>query len=173
MPKHTELNPVSHITLGTVGEPGNRIFYLQGSRSREVVSLVLEKQQAVMLASSLESLLAEIEQESPGRLTPQSDTLTNDHRLRDPVEPLFRIGNLGLGYSDEVDRVVIVAYELIDDDEEEQADVVSFWATKEQIQALIPHIQSVVKSGRPVCGNCGDAINRDGHFCPRRNGHLH
>ncbi len=171
MPRHIELNPVSHITIGTVGEPGNRTFYLQGSHSRDIVTLTIEKQHAVMLASSLDYLLNDLEQAAPGRPEPQTDAWMGDHRLREPLEPMFRVGNLNLGYSEEVHRIVVVAYELVD--EEDESDVVSFWASKEQIQALIPHIQSVVKAGRPICGNCGEAVDRSGHFCPRRNGHLH
>jgi len=178
MPRHIELNPVSHITIGTVGEPGNRTFYLQGSRrGRDLVTLTIEKQQAVMLASSLASLLKDVEEGGNGRPEPRTDAWMSDHRLREPLEPLFRVGNLGLGYSDEVDRVVIVAYELVAGQEEEMdeetQDVVSFWASREQIQALIPHIETTVKSGRPICGNCGSPIDASGHFCPRRNGHLH
>ncbi|MBE2220353.1 MAG: DUF3090 family protein, partial [Anaerolineae bacterium] len=62
MADHVELNPVYHLTVGTVGEPGNRIFYLQGSQGAQVISLVIEKQQAAMLATSFESLLDELNQ---------------------------------------------------------------------------------------------------------------
>jgi uncharacterized repeat protein (TIGR03847 family) len=92
-------------------------------------------------------------------------------RLREPVEPLFRVGNIGLGYNEESHRIAIVAYELVD--EEEEPNVVSFWATGVQVQALIKHTLEVVKAGRPICGNCGQPIDVEGHFCPHRNGHSH
>ena len=52
MPRHIELNPVTQFTVGTIGRPGQRTFYLQGSKGSNTVSLVIEKQQAAMLADS-------------------------------------------------------------------------------------------------------------------------
>lgn len=171
MPEHIELNPVSHLTIGTIGPPGQRVFYLQGSKGRDIVSLTIEKQQAAILASSLESLLEELTKQQQLGDSPPDEKAARDLRLREPVESLFRVGNLGLGFSEETSLVVLVAYELVD--EEEEPSMVSFWASPEQVTLLIPHIQSIVKSGRPLCGNCGEPIDADGHFCPRRNGHLH
>ena len=91
-------------------------------------------------------------------------------RLREPIEPLFRVGNLGLGYNEDSDQLVLVAYELVN--EEEEPNVVSFWASRTQVQALAKHTTEVVKAGRPICGNCGKPIDADGHFCPQRNVHT-
>lgn len=169
MARHIELNPVSHMTVGTVGEPGKRVFYLQGSKGSNLISLIIEKQQAAMLVESFDSLLDEIRDKTDSASA--DDSWAADTRFREPTETLFRVGNIGLGYSEETRRIVLVAYELVD--EGDDPNIVSFWASPAQVRALIPHIQSVVKAGRPVCGNCGEPINRDGHFCPRRNGHLH
>lgn len=65
MARHIELNPVTHLTVGTVGEPGQRTFFVQGSRGTQTISLVIEKEQARMLASSFESLLAELNTKYP------------------------------------------------------------------------------------------------------------
>jgi uncharacterized repeat protein (TIGR03847 family) len=159
---------VTHLTIGTVGEPGNRTFYLQGSRGSQTISLVIEKEQARMLANSFDSLVAELDEKSPNR--PQEDPVWTDMRLREPIESLFRIGNMGLGFNEETNQVVLVAYELVD--EEEEPNVVSFWATRTQVQSLVQHTMDVVKAGRPVCGNCGRPIDPEGHFCPQRNGHA-
>ncbi len=94
-----------------------------------------------------------------------------DMRLREPVEELFRVGNMGLGYSEGDDLVVLIAYELVE--EGEDPNVVSFWATRAQILSLVKHVTDIVKQGRPICGNCGRPIDPDGHFCPQRNGHRH
>lgn len=168
MARHLELNPASHLTIGTVGPPGQRVFYLQGSKGTDLVSLIIEKQQAAMLASSLETLLEELADKYPSEA--DREPVWTDMRLRQPIEALFRVGNLGLGYNEEVRRIVLVAYELVDEDEE--PNVVSFWLTNSQAQSLIKHAQDVVKAGRPICGNCGKPIDADGHFCPNRNGHA-
>jgi uncharacterized repeat protein (TIGR03847 family) len=94
-----------------------------------------------------------------------------DMRLREPVEGLYRVGNMGLGYNESEDQIVLVAYELVDEDED--PDVVSFWATRAQMVALIKHTRKVVAAGRPICGNCGRPMDPQGHFCPNRNGHRH
>jgi uncharacterized repeat protein (TIGR03847 family) len=174
MARQIELNPVSHVTIGTVGEPGQRTFYLQGSRGIQTISLVIEKEQAIVLANSFHSMLEELEKRFPRPSTETDDTVWMDMRLREPVEPLFRVGNMGVGYNEGSDQIVLVAYELqAEEDEDEDPDVVSFWATRTQIKTFIKHAYEVVRAGRPICGNCGQPIDADGHFCPNRNGHRH
>jgi len=168
MARHIELNPVTHLTVGTIGEPGQRTFFLQGGRGSQSLSLVIEKEQAHMLAGSFESLLRELNEKYPP--TDSEQSVWTDMRLREPAEALFRVGNMGLGYNEETDQVVLVAYELVD--EEEEPNVVSFWATRDQVQALVQHTIEVVRAGRPICGNCGRPMDKDGHFCPQRNGHA-
>jgi uncharacterized repeat protein (TIGR03847 family) len=167
MPRHIELNPTTHLTVGTIGAPGQRIFYLQGSRGPNLISLIIEKQQAAMLANSLQMMLEELQRKYPQAEDPHP--VWTDMRLREPLDPLFRVGNMGLGYSDETERIVIVAYELVEEGDE--PNVVSFWASWGQAQALIKHAVEIVRAGRPICGNCGQPIDADGHFCPNRNGH--
>ncbi|MEZ4515458.1 MAG: DUF3090 family protein [Chloroflexota bacterium] len=112
-----------------------------------------------------------MERRHPSSPRESSEDVWMDMRLREPVEELFRVGNMGLGYNDEGDQVVLIAYELVDEDEE--PNVVSFWVTREQTQSLIKHANEAVNAGRPICGNCGRPIDPDGHFCPNRNGHRH
>ncbi|MDX1413124.1 MAG: DUF3090 domain-containing protein [Candidatus Promineifilaceae bacterium] len=166
-----ELNPTTHLTIGTIGDPGQRTFYLQGSQGTEIVSLLVEKEQASILSDSLDTFLEELEQKHPSETRDAEETVLQDMRLREPVESLFRVGNMGLGYNEAGDQIVLVAYELVD--EEEEPNVVSFWATRSQMRSLASHARDVVASGRPICGNCGRPIDPDGHFCPNRNGHSH
>ena len=169
MARHIELNPVSHMTVNTVGPPGQRTFYLQGTKGSDTISLIIEKQQAAMLASSFDSLLGELARKQPAESRELQEQVWTDLRLREPLEPLFRVGRMEMGYNDSVDRVVLVAYELVDE-EVEEANAVSFWLSRAQVETLIPHIEEVVEAGRPICGNCGQPIDPDGHFCPKRNG---
>lgn len=171
MAHQTELNPVSHLTVGTIGPPGQRVFYLQGGRGSQTISLIIEKEQAAMLANSLESFLEELEQKHPSETRERDGAIWADMRLREPVEGLFRVGNMGLGFNEAADQVVLVAYELVEEGEE--PNVVSFWASRAQIKALIKHAREVVAAGRPICGNCGQPMDPGGHFCPNRNGHRH
>lgn len=164
MARHIELNPVSFLTVGTVGEPGERTFYVQGSQGTETISLVVEKEQAATLAANFESLLKELAEKHPptAKEQKQEDTIWRDMRLKEPVEALFRVGNMGLGYNEETDQVVLVAYELVE--EEEEPNVVSYWATREQIQLLVTHTETIVKKGR--------FFDPGIQFVPKRNGHV-
>jgi len=171
MPHQIELNPVSHLTIGTVGPPGKRIFYLQGGRGSQTISLTIEKEQASMLANSLEAFLEELEQKHPPTMRGTDETILQDMRLREPIEGLFRVGNMGMGFNDTANQIVLVAYELVDEDDD--PDVVSFWGSRRQMEALVTRAREVVAAGRPICGNCGRPIDASGHFCPNRNGHRH
>jgi uncharacterized repeat protein (TIGR03847 family) len=169
MAQHIELNPATHLTIGTIGEPGQRVFYLQGSQGTNLISLIIEKQQAAVVSDGLEELLDDLQERFPHLQSDPAESILADLRLREPVEPLFRVGNIGLGYNEDLNRIVVVAYEAVGEDEE--ANMVSFWATREQILAFIEHTRAVVSAGRPICGNCGRPIDPDGHFCPNRNGY--
>jgi len=171
MAHQIDLNPTSNLTVGTIGSPGQRTFYLQGSRGTQTISLIIEKGQAILLAENLESFLEELEQQHPQPARETIEPVWTDMRLREPLEELFRVGAMGLGFNEDNNLVVIVAYELVDEGEDPNS--VSFWVTRNQTQALIGHISDVVKQGRPICGNCGQPIDPEGHFCPRRNGHRH
>lgn len=162
-----DLNPVSRVTVGALGEPGQRTFFLQARQGRTLVSLVTEKEQMQSLAQGISDLLTRLGE----RADAPTDVSAHELDLEQPVEPLFRIGQLGLGYDQESDLVVIVAYEFTDEEDAETVDVVRIWATHDQMRALAHHIAEVAAAGRPTCILCGRPIDPRGHFCPRRNGH--
>jgi len=161
-----DLNPVTHITIGAVGKPGKRTFYLQGRQGMTIVTLVSEKEQIGALSKGIDELLERLGMGSPNVLVNALEM-----ELSQPVEPLFRIGQLGLGYDADQKMVVVVAYELPEDENSEVVNVVRFWATPDQMRALARHAASTVAAGRPICVLCGRPIDPEGHFCPKRNGH--
>ena len=57
--------------------------------------------------------------------------------INPPVDPLFRVGEIGLGYDKERDRVVVFTKELLGEEEDpETAAVVRFWASRTQVRML-------------------------------------
>ncbi len=164
-----DLNPVSHITADAIGEPGKRIFYLQASQQDIIVTLALEKEQVQALAVSIEQMLGELEKRAPQDADEAELIGPYDLMLHEPIEPAFRISQLGLGYDEETDMLIVVAQETSDTPDEMSA--ARFWATRAQMKALSKHSLEVVQSGRPTCPLCTQPIDPDGHFCPRRNGH--
>lgn len=165
-----ELDPVSRITAAAVGKPGERAFYLQARKEDVVVSLLLEKQQVAVLAANVDELLDRVG--SPGSDDP-SVPEPGDLDLEEPVVPEFRVGQIGLGYDEERDLVLVQCEEFVPEDAEEPADPgrVRLWATRGQVFALARRGEREVAAGRPVCGMCGQPMEPEGHFCPRSNGH--
>lgn len=159
-----ELDPVDYITVGTVGPKGKRLFHLQAGKGDQIISLVLEKEQARALSEALRDLLDSLAEASPEITVPEVNLTRWDMSLRDPIEPLFRVAQMGLGYDESRDLVVVVAHELVitdEDDSEPDAEpqVVRLWGTREQMVALSQYTQSVVKQGRADPKTNGRLIN--------------
>jgi uncharacterized repeat protein (TIGR03847 family) len=169
-----DLGPVDRITADAIGEPGMRVFYLQARAGDEIVSVVVEKEQVQLLATSVLELLADLEVETGAG--PKDDSLD----LEEPVEPRFRAGKLSIGYDNDRDLFLLEVTEfepeLEDEDDprselDSEPDTVRLLATREQMLALSRHGSAVVERGRPTCQFCGNPIDPDGHACPATNGH--
>ncbi|MEM8529251.1 MAG: DUF3090 family protein [Chloroflexota bacterium] len=163
-----DLDPVTRITADAVGEPGQRIFYIQARRDHDLVSLIAEKEQVKALAEIIDQFLEELSEKEP--LLTASETLIPliNMTLEEPLEPIFRVSEIQFGYDKERDVVILLIHGFPQDDDGESPSV-RFGVTRQQIQALSQHATQVVASGRKICGNCLQPINADGHFCPRMN----
>ncbi|MFT8181411.1 DUF3090 family protein, partial [Mycobacteroides chelonae] len=60
---------------GTVGEPGNRTFYLQAVHESRIVSVMLEKQQVSVLAERIGTLLSEVHRRFGTEIPPEPDVV--------------------------------------------------------------------------------------------------
>ena len=171
-----DLNPVQHITSDAIGQPGQRVFYLQGWREADVqpVTIIIEKVQLQTLASGLEQMLDEVARQNPDLPEPSAEYAEEKMRITPPVDPLFRGGEMGLGYDAERDLIVILAREiLMEGADPEEAAVVRFWCNRQQARWLAAWSEEVVNRGRPICPQCGQPMEPEGHFCPKKNGHKH
>jgi uncharacterized repeat protein (TIGR03847 family) len=137
-----------------------------------------EKEQVHALALAIDELLGRLAKDAPEDIALAETIRSIGMNLEEPIEPAFRIGQLGLGYDESHGYLVIVAYETPPEPEEGQLPsemppigVARFWATPAQMRALSQHAAAVVAAGRPICVMCGQPIDPEGHFCPRRNGH--
>ena len=97
--------------------------------------------------------------------------------LRRPIEPLFRLGEIGIGYDEDSELMVLIAQELgqevVEDDYQDETETVKvrIWATCLQMLQMADHGEKQVLSGRPICGNCMQPIDAEGHLCTKSNGH--
>ena len=106
-----ELNPVDFVTIGTIGPKGRRTFHLQAGQDNRIVSFTIEKEQAQALSSAIAELLDDIEADAAART--EADFSQLDMELREPIEPLFRISQLGLAYEANDNKIILVVQELV------------------------------------------------------------
>lgn len=157
-----ELPQVEAITVGTVGPPGQRVFYLQARTLDRLVTLKLEKQHVVALAAALLEVLADL---------PPAGPLPADLELVEPVETDWVVGSLAMTALDEgTGRAMLIAEEAVA--EEEVGRRAAFGITREQMAALVERGSELVEAGRPPCQLCGRPMDPVGHVCPRSNGHI-
>jgi uncharacterized repeat protein (TIGR03847 family) len=169
-----DLHPVSHITADAIGQPGKRVFYLQGWQGERTVTLILEKLQIQSLAIGLEQFLAEVHEKFPDLPEAVSEYQEEQMQIHPPVDPLFRVGEIGLGYDAESDLLVLVVREVVPEGgEPDEAGVVRFWCTRSQMRAMAHWGMEIASRGRPLCPQCGEPMDPEGHFCPKKNGHKH
>ena len=171
---------------GTVGEPGQRTFFLQARDGRRVVSVILEKTQVAVLAERLGRLLLELDQHG---VTEDVAIDVDDSPLDEPLNEAFRAGTLTLGWDGEEERILIEAREQTeddediedaieaveaDDDDEDGPDLFRVRMTATAARSFVERAFRVVRSGRPPCPLCGNPLDPAGHICPRKNGaYLH
>ncbi|MDX1437615.1 MAG: DUF3090 domain-containing protein [Anaerolineales bacterium] len=170
-----DINPVDHITTDAIGPPGKRVFYIQGWSSSQTSTVIVEKFQIQSLAIGAEQFLAELGEKFPQLNDAEGDYQEEKMHIHPPVDPLFRVGDLGLGYDQDNDRVVLVAREVLNDQRtEEEAGVVRYWCSRSQLRAMCLWGLEVVSRGRPLCPQCGEPMeSEEEHFCPKKNGHYH
>jgi uncharacterized repeat protein (TIGR03847 family) len=183
--------PPERFVAGTVGEPGDRTFFLQARGGGRVVSVALEKVQVSLLAEKLEELLTEASRRFGVELPDAPVLAVHDNEPLDtPVDEEFRVGTLGLAFDVDSTTVVIEAIEAgegdaegdrgaeddpdDDDDEDEpddDLDRLRVRLTPEATREFIDRARRVVAAGRPPCPLCGQPLDPAGHLCPRHNGY--
>jgi uncharacterized repeat protein (TIGR03847 family) len=198
MPRQIFLyDPPDRLVIGTVGQPGERTFFLQARGAGQLTSVVLEKLQVAALAERLDQLLDEVLRASGGASSVPAvaplelnDTLPLDQ----PIVEEFRVGALGLGWDPETERVVVEALAvteadgdsnadldddaaddddpaLISDDSAEGPDLLRVRITGGVARAFTKRALAIVAAGRPPCQFCGQPLDPESHVCARSNGH--
>ena len=146
MPDNINFDPADFITVGSIGEKGNRTFHLQAKQGDTLVTFVMEKQQAAALAEGIEDLLTEVADQFD-RETPEASFKPEAMDLEEPILPAFRIAEMRLAYDSVSDRVQIFVNELLPDEESPQREA-RLSGSREQMRNLAVHAQEVVSQGR-------------------------
>jgi uncharacterized repeat protein (TIGR03847 family) len=155
-----DLEAPEDFTVGAIGPVGERVFLMQCRQGSELLTLKVEKQQVAVLASYLARIVREVGR--PGAL-PQDVVFRTDE------EPAWVVGTIGVSYDESAERIVVVAEELVGD--EEEGSVARISVTLEQAAAFAITATGLVEAGRPPSPLCGLPLDPSGHDCPRTNGH--
>ena len=165
---------------GTVGQPGERTFFIQVRQGSRLISVSLEKTQVVALAERLVFMVREIKQSDPTIAIQRLPK--DDEPLSTPIEEEFRVGIIGLAFDSETTLVQIdlqaIAEEGSDepdfidvDDLSGDQDILRVLITPSEAEKFSKRANAVVGAGRQPCPFCGGPIDPKGHLCPRANGY--
>ena len=164
-----EFTTPTRFVAGTVGEPGERAFYLQIRDSSRLFSVAVEKAQVQAIVSRLEVMIAEIRKSNP--LMTVEKLPTDDAPLESPIDSEFQVGAMSLAWDEDSRLICVELFELEDDEEDSEGEVVAVNISLAMATAFTVRSKAVVNAGRLPCPFCGIPIDPRGHLCPRANGY--
>jgi len=172
-------NP-DRFVVGTVGQPGERTFFLQVREGNRLTSMSLEKSQVQALAERLDFMVREIKKSDPTFIL--RSFARDDGPLETPIEEEFRIGVISLAFDTTAQRIQIDVQAVSEnaeenvefsDDElsEKDLDLVRILLPPSEVDRFSKRAAIVVAAGRQPCPFCGGPLDPKGHLCPRSNGY--
>lgn len=176
-----EFRDPSRFVVGTVGQPGERIFFVQASETGRTISVRCEKQQAMILAERMGDLLDEIDAKSDVPVPPVGGVVDDLDPLQMPVDAEFQVGTMGLGWDGERSQIVVELLALDPEatdesvvltDSDDAPDALRVYLTPQRARQFVLRSEKVVSAGREPCPLCGEPIDTTGHLCVRLNGYL-
>ena len=185
MPVVHTFDPPERFVAGTVGEPGQRTFFLQARAGARVVSVALEKQQVQALTERVDELLDEVMESGRAEtLVPAVAPLDLEDTgpLEQPITEEFRAGTMTLSWDPDDQRVVIEVFpyseaavvgpDQVDEEveEPEPEELLLVRLPPGAARAFVKRSESVLEAGRPSCPFCGLPMDPAGHLCVRANG---
>ncbi|CAB4571608.1 unannotated protein [freshwater metagenome] len=166
---------------GTIGQPGERVFFIQVKSGNNITSVVVEKSQVAILAERIDTLLNQIMQENDNdaQVPEKFDAnLLDLEPLEAPITEEFRVGVMSLGWSIPKKKLIIEAHAdtsdtvpEIDSEETEGPDVLRIHIDAKQGRLFAERGRRLVSAGRQPCPFCNEPLGQRGHICARANGY--
>jgi uncharacterized repeat protein (TIGR03847 family) len=171
---------LSRFTVGTIGEPGDRTFFLQIRAGNALISTSIEKSQVGAISERLRYMLKEIRIAHP--LLPKPSLTRDSLPLENPVLDEFRVGSIAIFFDEESRLIQIDLRELNlnsqDEDDEDLevpildgVEVLRIFITPTQANIFQDRAELVIAAGRQPCPFCALPIDPQGHLCARANGY--
>ncbi len=155
--------------VGTVGAPGERAFYVQAKKDKQVFSVAIEKDQVRAILARLEIIIAGIKRSNPFEIV--ENIAPDDQPLDSPVDAIFVTGAISISWDDQIKVVIFEFYEITSQDKDEESEVLVISVKLGAAQSFVQRSKAVVNAGRLPCPFCSIPIDPRGHLCPRANGY--
>jgi uncharacterized repeat protein (TIGR03847 family) len=195
-----DLQAPDRFASGTLGEPGDRSFYLQAEQGPRVVTVQLEKEQVALLADRVLAIVDELERRGLAAIDAGPAGSVDQRPLIEPLIEEFRVGTMTIAWDEDVDQLIVEArsmtfdagagesavrdlQELAEVDDEDDVpddapigpDVLRVHLSPSMAQQFARRAGAIVHAGRPTCPYCDQPIDPTGHLCQRRPGgeYLH
>lgn len=167
---------VERFIVGTIGQPGEREFYVQVRSAEGLNTLKIEKEQVRALVIRFDEMLTQL------RRSKSFDSPKNEiesHLDQDPLElPFdsdFTVGIVAISIINSLFEITFQGVsgqeELVLDDLDNGPDLLIALLDPIVIAAFCVRAKQLIESGRGVCPFCGLPIDINGHLCPRANGY--
>jgi len=137
--------PATILRVNAIGAPGERTFFLQGGDADNLVTLLVEKVQVQVMTVGVIRMIDGIETEQFDLEKSLARYDEAEMQLVLPVDPLFRVEEVALGYDQEKDLVLLQVSEEGSGDDRQQ---VMFWVTREKMRGLALWALELANRGR-------------------------
>ncbi len=159
-----EFTQISGLRPEAIGEPGGRTFRILVDSGSSSASIWLEKEQLFELAMVVQRLMAIMK-------GPDTADEPPSHREAPGLTRLdFKLGKLAVG-GDQNSGLLVIDVHDVESAEEGSPATIRLWVSRERAEDFADEAVRLCAAGRPICHLCGRAIDAEGHFCVRRNGH--
>jgi len=163
-----EFESLERFVAGTVGQPGERAFFIQARDGKRLVTVAVEKLQVAALAERLEIIIKDFRKNDSNvrLLTSEID----DAPLELPIESEFEVGSISISWDDSK-KLMNIEFLEIDTGEIETLNSLRVQLEISMCNSFIKRSKALISAGRLPCPFCGIPIDPQGHLCPRANGY--
>lgn len=159
---------VERFIAGTVGEPGERAFFIQARNGGRLVTVALEKAQVAALTERLEIVIKDL---SKNGFSLVIERMPRDNAaLELPIDAEFDVGAISMAWDEEAKSMSIELFEM-QSDQSQAENSLTVSINLGMCAGFVQRCKALLRAGRLPCPFCGMPIDPQSHLCPRANGY--